>query len=129
MRWDIIICALGLGLIPLANALLIRLRLQRRRQILSHFQTGILCLALAIIMVTLGNILWILLALFSGVVQAFFTETVFNDGLCLGFDRAIPLNESEDLIAWGLLGPLCSGLFLNIAAHFIAMRIIKTGDI
>ena len=128
MRWDILICVIIFPLIPLSNALLIRWRFNRREQRMSFFQTGILFLALCIIAMTLGNILWMLIGIGSGVAQAIFTDTTFNEGLRLGFDRAVPLNEQEDLIAWGLLPPVLVGLSLNIIAHFVCMRVIKLTD-
>ncbi len=125
MRWDIIICGIIFPLIPLTNALLIRWRFGRQERSMSNFQTGILCLALCIIAMTIGNILWMLLGIGSGVLQAIFTDTTFNDGLRLGFDRAVPLDENEDLHQWGLLPPVLVGLSLNVIAHFICMRVIK----
>lgn len=126
MRWDIFICAAAVAAIPLLHGLLLRWRLQRRRLQLSLFQCGLLLLGLLFITLTLGNILWILIAIGSGLLQAIFSDTVFHEGLRLGFDRAVPLNEQEDLVAWGLLGPLCSGLCLNIVAHALLLRLISS---
>ncbi len=125
MRFDIVFCFAGYALIPLCNALLIRWRLKQRDHILTFFQSVILFWVLAILAFSVGTVLSIIFGIGSGILQAIFTETNFNDGLRIGFDRAVPLDENEEIRPWGLLVPMLIGLGLNIVAHFLSLRIIK----
>ena len=124
MRWDLILCGVLFPLTPIVNAICIRWRLQRHEISLSALQTLALVMGLAILGITLGNILWILIGILSGIGQAIFTSIDINEGLRLGFDRAVPLDENEDLITWGLLPPVLVGLCLNLLAHFIIMAVL-----
>lgn len=125
MRWDLIICGLLFPLIPLINTFLIRWRLKQLQKSLTGMQTLALLMGLCIVGITIANILWILLGISSGVLQAIFTATTFNEGLRLGFDRAVPLDPNEDLIAWGLLPPVICDLCLNVLAHAFLIRVLK----
>ena len=125
MRWDILICGLLFPLIPVLNAALIYWRLRQLGNTLSRMQGLALVMGLCIVGITVANILWIILGIGSGIAQALFTEIDLNQGLRIGFDRAVPLDQAEDLIPWGLLPAVICGLCLNITAHLFIIRILK----